>query len=134
MRKGVFVREPRIESEFTLTESQMQAADADFHPRLKIAAVQQDTARVTRPQCISCPNPEYSEEARKLKIPGAASLLVTVRTDGVTDDILITIPAGYGLDVQAVNAVLSWKFKPGTNAQGQPIAVQIPIEITFNFK
>jgi len=38
---------------------------------------------------------------------------------------------GRSLDEQAFEAVQDWTFKPALDAQGQPVAVLIPIEITF---
>ena len=134
LQKGTYVRDPRMGADLVLTNSQAQSAGLDFQPGLKIPAMKWEAEGAAKPVCIFCENPGYSAEARKLKIEGAVTLLVTVRTDGVTDDIFVTKPAGYGLDAQAVNQVLSWKFKPAMDAQGHAVAMQIPIEITFKLR
>jgi TonB family protein len=131
-RKGAYVQESRIDAVLTLTAAQIRSADVDFLPELKIPALKEGAEGVTVPTCISCPNAEVSEEARKLKIMGAVSLLATVKPDGVTDDIFVTRPAGYGLDAKAVDAVLNWKFKPAVDAKGQAVAMQIPLDIKFD--
>jgi len=38
---------------------------------------------------------------------------------------------GMGLDEQAVRAVSQWKFEPAMRG-GQPVAVQLNVEVTFN--
>jgi TonB family protein len=134
LQKGTYVRDPRVDADLVLTDSQTQSAGRDFQPGLKIPAAKWETEGVAKPVCIFCRNPEYSAEARKLKIEGAVTLLVTVRTDGITDDIFVTQPAGYGLDAQAVNQILSWKFKPAIDAQGHAVAMQIPVEVTFKLQ
>jgi Gram-negative bacterial TonB protein C-terminal len=41
---------------------------------------------------------------------------------------------GYGLDEQAFNAIMGWRFKPGVDAEGKPMAVIVAIEVTFRLR
>ena len=57
---------------------------------------------VGSPQCIYCPQPEYSDEARKAKYQGTVLLDVTVTADGrVTNPVVIKGP-GLGLEEKAL--------------------------------
>jgi len=82
------------------------------------------------PSCVYCPDPKYSEEARKAKYQGTVVLWVIVGPDGRTRDIRIQRSLGMGLDEKAIGAVRTWKFEPARK-NGTPVAVQVSIEITF---
>ena len=68
---------------------------------------------VGSPMCIYCPQPEYSDEARKAKYQGTVLLDVTVTADGRATHIAIVKGPGKGLDAKAVQAV---KVKPAVLA------------------
>lgn len=86
------------------------------------------------PQCIYCPPPEYTEEARAAHYQGAVVLRVVVRTDGRAVNIAIVKDPGHGLGMQAVEAVRAWRLKPATGFDGKPVAVSCPIEVTFRLR
>jgi TonB family protein len=77
------------------------------------------------------PNPEYSEEARRLKYQGTCILSVIVGADGSPLSVWVTRPAGEGLDEKAIEAVQKWRFQPATK-DGEPVAVLINVETTFH--
>src|SRR4051794_22225140 len=54
------------------------------------------------PAVIYSPDPEYSMAAHNAKIEGTVVLLATIGTDGLTHDIQVVRPLGYGLDELAV--------------------------------
>ena len=55
-----------------------------------------------------------------------------VRKDGTVDSFKVLRGLGYGLDESAINTVATrWRFEPGTLPSGQPVDVQIAIEISF---
>jgi TonB family protein len=83
------------------------------------------------PVCITCPRPDYSEEARKAKVQGSVLLSVIVLPDGKVGGIELLKSLGMGLDQQAINSVKTWKFRPGTDARGNSVATRIPIEVLF---
>jgi periplasmic protein TonB len=58
-------------------------------------------------------------------------LHVIVNVDGRATDITLVKAVGFGLDERAVEAVKKWRFKPALDADGRPVAVQVPIQITF---
>ncbi|MGE5111521.1 MAG: energy transducer TonB [Acidobacteriaceae bacterium] len=85
---------------------------------------------VSAPRALYAPDPEYSEEARKAKWQGTVVLWVIVGPDGKPRDIKIQRSLGMGLDEKAIEAVRQWKFDPAKK-DGQPVAVQINVEVNF---
>jgi TonB family protein len=85
------------------------------------------------PECVYCPAPRYSGDARKAKVEGTVVLQVVITTDGHATNVKIEKDPGSGLGMQAVEAVRKWKFKPASGPDGRPAAVICPIELTFRF-
>lgn len=86
---------------------------------------------VTLPEGVDMPDPEYTDRARKKKLTGVVVLEVIVTPEGNVGDVKVVRLLEPGLDQKAVDAVRRWKFRPGTR-EGQPVAVQINVEISFN--
>jgi protein TonB len=93
-----------------------------FHP---------GTGGVGYPSCAYCPDPKYSEEARKAKYQGTVVLQAVITPDGRAIEIEVVKGPGLGLEEKAVEAVKQWRFKPATGPSGKPVAVVVPIEVTF---
>jgi TonB family protein len=85
---------------------------------------------VSAPRAIFSPDPEYSEEARKAKWQGTVVLWVVIGPDGKPRDVRVQRSLGMGLDEKAIEAVRSWKFEPAKK-DGQPVAVQVNVEVNF---
>jgi protein TonB len=83
------------------------------------------------PECAYCPDPRFSDEARKAKFMGTVMLRLVVTADGRPTGISIVKGAGMGLDENALEAVKGWRFKPAMGPGGKPVAVQVDIEVTF---
>ena len=83
------------------------------------------------PVCIYCPDPQYSEEARKAKYQGTVTLTIIVTTDGRAANISVVQGPGLGLEEKAVEAVRGWRFKPAIGPNGKPVATLVPVEVTF---
>lgn len=81
--------------------------------------------------CQYCPDPTYTEEARKTKLQGAVTLRVLVGEDGRAHEIQITKGIGLGLDEQAEEAVRTWQFVPAMDASHHAMASWVMIETTF---
>jgi periplasmic protein TonB len=89
-------------------------------------------ARVaTQVICKVCPDPAYSDEARKAKLQGLVTMRVLVGADGRVRDVQVTRGIGLGLDENAVHAVRGWQFVPAKDAEGHPAATWITIETVF---
>lgn len=85
---------------------------------------------VTAPRAIHAPDPEYTRRAQKAKYQGTVLLWAVVGPDGSVQDIKVARSLGMGLDEKAVEAVCKWRFKPAMK-EGQPVAVQINVEVSF---
>jgi len=85
----------------------------------------------TAPKPISTPEPEFSEAARYEKFTGVLVLEIVIDKDGRIAHVKIVKPLGLGLDENAVKNVKTWRFTPGVR-EGQPVALQMNIEVSFN--
>jgi protein TonB len=83
------------------------------------------------PVCLFCPNPQFSDEAVKLKYQGTVLLRFVVTKDGRAEDIQVVRSLGLGLDQKAIAAVRTWRFKPAVGPSGKPAAVILVAEISF---
>lgn len=85
---------------------------------------------VTAPVCIYCPEPEYSEEARKARHQGVVVLWAVVDEDGRVRNARVQKTLGLGLDEAALRAVQIWRFRPAERF-GKPVPVQFALEVYF---
>ena len=86
---------------------------------------------VGKPECIYCPNPEYSDEARKVKYQGVVTLEITVTEDGRVVNPRAVQGPGLGLEEKAISQVRTWKLKPAIGPSGRPVACRVTIEVAF---
>jgi protein TonB len=87
---------------------------------------------VGSPVCIYCPQPEYSDEARKAKYQGTVLLDVTVTADGRVLNPLVLKGPGLGLEEKAIAQVKNWKMRPAIGPSGKPVNCRVQIEVTFH--
>jgi TonB family protein len=87
---------------------------------------------VSAPVPLFKPDPEYSEVARKARLRGTVTLQLIVDSLGGTRDIRVLRSLGLGLDEKAVDAVRSWRFRPGYR-NGEAVAVKATVQVKFNF-
>jgi len=85
---------------------------------------------VSQPELIWKSEPEYTEEARKVKLQGTVQLRIVVDERGRAESIEVTHGLGLGLDERAVAAVRQWKFKPGMRG-GKPVPTVAIIQVSF---
>jgi periplasmic protein TonB len=89
-------------------------------------------ANVASPvSCIYCPEPGYTEEARKAKLQGKLLLQVLVGADGRATRIRVLQGLGLGLDEQAIETIRTWRFSPGRDAGKRPVSAWVTIETHF---
>ncbi len=81
--------------------------------------------------CLYCPEPAYTEEARKAKLQGKILMQVLVGPDGAAKRVKIIQGLGMGLDERAEQAVLAWRFSPGRDAAKRPVSTWVTVETRF---
>jgi TonB family protein len=96
----------------------------------RLDQVHRSGGEVRAPRLISKMEPQYSREARLLKLQGTALLQVIVETDGRILDARVQSSPVWGLDVKAVEAIRQWRFEPGVK-DGVPVPVRASVEINF---
>ena len=84
----------------------------------------------TLPIALSSPEPEYSEEARKVKLKGAVVISIEVDVHRHVQNIKVVKSLGLGLDERAIETVKTWKFRPGTR-NGKPVVTPATVEVNF---
>lgn len=100
---------------------------------VRLTSVGSKAGEIKAPHATSSPDPEYSDEARLIKYGGTAVVSLIVDTTGSVRDPQIILPLGVGLDDKAIGTVSHWKFDPATK-DGQPVAVEISIEVAFRIQ
>jgi TonB family protein len=80
--------------------------------------------------CVYCPNPDYTDPARKAKYQGTVQLSAILGTDGRLSAIKVIKYAPFDLTDRAIEAVRTWHMKP-CEKDGKPVAARVPVEITF---
>lgn len=90
---------------------------------------------VTIPVKVREVKPAYTSDAMRAKIQGTVWLQCVVRPDGSITDIQVvkSLDPVFGLDQEAIKAARQWVFRPGTRL-GQPVSVQITIEMEFTLR
>jgi periplasmic protein TonB len=88
-------------------------------------------AGITRPSCVYCPDPQYTDEARASKVQGIVTLEVLVGVDGRAVQVRVTKGIGMGLEERSLQTVREWRFNPARDAAHHPVAGWITIEVVF---
>jgi len=101
-------------------------AGNDFGPR----AYHPGSNGVSTPILILKVEPEYSDEARRIKLSGKVLLKIIVDAKGVPSEIRVVQPLGFGLDEKAKEAVQNWRFRPGMKG-GRAVPVEAVVEVSF---
>ncbi len=98
---------------------------------LEPAADRDKEGIVLPPRATYTPEPEFSEQARHAKYQGTVVLGIVIDKAGRISRIRLERALGMGLDENAMEGVKRWRFTPATR-NGEPVAVAISIEVSFN--
>ncbi len=92
-----------------------------------------DEAGFVAPKPGKTPAGEMTPEAASRHIAGSVAVEVVVLTDGSVARARVTqsLDGTYGLDEAALCAAMRWTFSPA-KLDGKPVAVLVPIAISFN--
>src|SRR5438105_9991123 len=90
---------------------------------------------VTVPHVLREVKPQYTADAMRAKVQGTVLLACVVRADGTVGEVRVlrSLDPTFGLDQQAIAAAKQLRFAPGTR-MGEPVAVQVTIELTFTLR
>ena len=86
------------------------------------------------PACFYTPQPPSSEQARAANFHGHVIVQGTVTLEGKIENIRIEKSPGLGLDQLIVNTLKTWKCKPASGPNGQPIPSAVPFDINFQIE
>jgi len=111
---------------------EIAALSADPVPSWKGSIAKAGMGGTSVPSCLHCPSPKYSDKARAAKYQGTVVLQVTISVEGRATNISVVKGPGMGLEEKSIEAVRKWKFKPAIDAEGNPVAVIVPIEVSFS--
>jgi hypothetical protein len=91
-----------------------------------------DMAAGRGPVCESCPVPSYTSIAKDVRLQGTAVFNVLISKQGEIVALRPTRILGLGLDESAYHAISkTWIMRPARDKDGQPIAVVVPVEVSF---
>ena len=87
---------------------------------------------VVQPRLLKDVKPQYTSDAMRAKVQGAAVLTAIVDVDGAPHDITViqSLDRTYGLDEACVTALSQWRFAPGT-VDGRPAPMRITVTHAF---
>jgi TonB family protein len=90
---------------------------------------------VTSPIPIYDPKPKYTADAMRAKVQGTVAMSAVVMPDGTVTNIRIvrSLDQSFGLDEEAKRTAATWRFRPGM-LKGEPVAVNVIIELDFNLR
>jgi TonB family protein len=106
-------------------------AQAAIDPTKAKAQQQQQAAAVQPVEILDKPKPEYTDDARALKLEGEVKLNVNFKANGQIEVLGVTHGLGHGLDESAIRAAQRIKYKPAVS-NGQ--AVDFPATVIIEFQ
>jgi TonB family protein len=107
----------------------------EIAPSAKSAPKKTEDASATQPVVILFkPNPQYTDEARKLGIEGEVQVEVIFRASGQVQTVRVVKGLGHGLDEAALRAAEQIRFKPAMqegHAVDFPAIAHIVFQVAF---
>ena len=86
---------------------------------------------VSWPVCMYCPDPSYTEEARKGKFQGTVTLRILVTADGRAAQVRVVKGLSGDLDERAAQTVKGWRFITAKDAARRSVAVWMTVEVVY---
>jgi protein TonB len=83
------------------------------------------------PVCTYCPDPSYTEDARKGKLQGTVTLRILVTADGRAAQVRLVKGLSGDLDERAAQTVKSWRFIPAKDAARRGVPVWMTVEVLY---
>jgi TonB family protein len=111
--------------------AELAALSPDPIPTFRGGILKGGVAATPNPVCVHCPDPEYTDEARRAKLQGIVVLQVTISPQGRVVDAEVIKGPGYGLEQKSLDAVRKWQFKLPVDPEGNPASVSVAVEVSF---
>jgi periplasmic protein TonB len=108
-----------------------QVQIAHLAPPPQPVAVAVKAAASHPPTVVSKPKPIYTAEASSLHIEGTVTVKLHVSAAGTVTVMGVVAGLGHGLDQSAITAAQGIRFKPATDATGNPVDWEGPANIIF---
>lgn len=86
---------------------------------------------VSSPKCIHCPNPDYTDEARRQKLSGNVILSLSLDEKGAITNVRVVTNSDDSLTQKAVDILKKWRMEPSHDVNGNPVPVRVAVEIVF---
>jgi TonB family protein len=86
------------------------------------------------PKCVYCPNPSYSDSARRAKLSGVVTISGVVTPDGKIEQTRITKSLDSSLDKVSLEGLKNWRFEPARDPDGNPVPIRILLEVSFRIR
>jgi periplasmic protein TonB len=86
---------------------------------------------VSWPVCTYCPDPSYTEEARKGKLQGTVTLRILVTADGRAARVRVVRGLSSDLDERAAQTVKGWRFIPAKDLGRKGVSVWMTVEVLY---
>jgi len=102
-------------------------------PAIPVAGSVKTVRNLKSPTVVSMSAAEYSEEARRKGLDATVALELLVTEHGEPLQVHVILPAGSGLDEQAVKAAQKYRFKPAT-LDGVPVPSLLTVEVNFRIR
>ena len=104
----------------------LSAVPADAHAQAHIVLSQGEA----RSRLASAPAPTYPMIAAAAKVTGAVNVMVTIGIDGVVSS-AESVRGPLMLQGAAARAVATWRFRPSTGPNGEPVLVSSMMTVLF---
>ena len=98
--------------------------DSSKYPEAKAAGY-------SMPRCVYCPRADYSPQATEGRVQGTVELVAVIGEDGLIKNLRVVKGLPGGLTLEAIKAVERWRLQPATGPDGKPVAVRVPIQVSF---
>jgi periplasmic protein TonB len=91
------------------------------------------TVGMTRPEILKRVQPRYTDIARKAGVQGSVIVEAIIDTQGRVTDARVLRGLPMGLDQEAVDAILQWRFKPAYQGS-RPVKVYFTLTVNFTIQ
>jgi TonB family protein len=86
------------------------------------------------PKCIQCPNPSYTDSARRARISGVVVISGVVTPEGKIEQARVVESLDPTLDRASLEILKNWRFGPAKDPEGNLVPVRILLEVSLRLR